>query len=119
MKKFFGDLEAEVMEIVWSNQPVTVKRVLYFLKKKREYAYTTAMTALNRLTAKGYLKRIKKSHAYTYVPVLSREQFLEFAVEEVIGGLLKDFRGYAAPLLKSKKPKSPAKPPQKKKKGRK
>ncbi len=111
IRKFFGDLEAEVMEIVWANHPVTVKRVLYFLKKKRDYAYTTAMTALNRLTVKGYLKRVKQSHAYAYTPVMSREEFLEYAVKAITGGLLKDFKSYAAPLLAGKKPSSPKKKP--------
>jgi len=94
IRKFFGDLEAEVMEIVWANNPVTVKRVLYFLKKKRDYAYTTAMTVLNRLALKGYLKRVKKSHAYTYIPALNREEFLKYAVKQVMKGLQQDFKPY-------------------------
>jgi len=33
LAKFCGELEAKIMEVVWANGPMTVKRALYFLNK--------------------------------------------------------------------------------------
>ncbi len=38
LEKFFGKLEAEVMDTVWAGEPMTVKRARYFLNKKNNYA---------------------------------------------------------------------------------
>jgi predicted transcriptional regulator len=91
LAKFFGRLEAEVMKIVWTQNPITVKRVLYFINKNNSYAYTTIMTIMNRLTGKNLLTREKKGHSYQYSPTIGEEEFLTLATEEIIGGLLDDF----------------------------
>ena len=59
LEKFFGKLEALVIDIVWEHSPVTIKRVLYFLNidRSHEYAYTTVMTVMNRLVKKNILKQ--------------------------------------------------------------
>ncbi len=92
IRKFFGELEGAVMEIVWENHPISVKRALYLLKK--DFAYTTIMTVMNRLTAKGLLSRIKKGHSFVYEPAVSRVDFLKFAVNFVVDSARKDFSQY-------------------------
>ena len=89
--KFLGDLECEIMEIIWANSPLTVKRVLYFIQKKRPYAYTTIMTVMNRLANKGLLTRNKKGQAFIYTPLQSRAEFLRGTVEKILTGLWEDF----------------------------
>ncbi len=86
-----GGLEARVMEIIWANKSLTVKRVHYFLSKKRSYAYTTVMTIMNRLVTKCYLDRKKVSHAYEYTPLMSREEFLDYAVGGTVKSIKSDF----------------------------
>lgn len=89
--KFFGKLESEIMEIIWLNGPMTVKRALYFLNKNHNYAYTTVMTVMNRLSEKNILKRNKESHSFLYSPTLNKKEFLSMASEKIIYGLIKDY----------------------------
>ena len=91
LEKFFGKLEAEVMEVVWSNPPLTIKRALHFLNKKNSYAYTTIMTIMNRLVKKNILKRDKKSHSFVYTALISKKDFLEHAAEEIVSSLMNDY----------------------------
>jgi predicted transcriptional regulator len=102
LEKFWGKLEAELLEIVWENGPMTVKRALFFIRKKRLYAYTTIMTMMNHLVRKGILLREKKGHSFVYYPVLTRNEFLKVAAEDIIAGLLKDFPDITGPLLADK-----------------
>ncbi|HHI02808.1 MAG: BlaI/MecI/CopY family transcriptional regulator [Candidatus Zixiibacteriota bacterium] len=92
LEKFFGTLEAEVIDIVWKSSPVTIKRVLFFLNKNHNYAYTTAMTVMNRLVRKNILKRTKKSHSYVYTPLISKGEFLKLAVESIVSSLYNDYQ---------------------------
>lgn len=100
MGKFFGELEAEVMEIAWENSPVNVKRVQYFLNKKKKYAYTTIMTVMNRLHAKEYLTRTKQGHSFQYAPAVLREEFLKYALRAIILSIRRDFRTESETLFK-------------------
>ena len=91
LEKFFGKLEAKVIDIVWENAPVTIKRVLYFLNADHDYAYTTVMTVMNRLVNKNILKRTKESHSFVYTALISRNEFLEQAIELIISSLYNDY----------------------------
>jgi len=87
----FGDLEADIMEFVWKEGTVTASEVWEALRKKRDLAYTTVKTVMGRLAEKGYLKRRMRDRAYSYEPVMGREEFLRTVSEEVLEGVLLDF----------------------------
>lgn len=90
--KVLGELESEVMEIVWQSQtPVSVKAVTQILQKKRSIAYTTVMTIMGRLTDKGLLKRKEFGKAYTYQPVYSKEKFLTRISRQIIRNFISSF----------------------------
>jgi predicted transcriptional regulator len=62
-------LESEVMEAVWrAGRPVSVRHVLDALNAGRAapLAYTTVMTVMNRLVAKGVLARDGERRSYVY-----------------------------------------------------
>ena len=74
-KRGFGDLEAVVMEWVWStDDPVTVRDVFADLATRREIAYTTVMSTMDNLHRKGWLNRRLEGKAYSYWPSMTREQ---------------------------------------------
>jgi predicted transcriptional regulator len=74
-RRAFGDLEAVVMERVWStDDPVTVREVLADLATRREIAYTTVMSTMDNLHRKGWLNRTREGRAYSYWPTVTREQ---------------------------------------------
>jgi predicted transcriptional regulator len=99
LQKFMGKLEADVMEIVWENGPLTVKRALFFISHKHHYAYTTIMTVMNKLTQKGMLSREKSGHSFVYSAQMGKEQFLGFAVKKVISSLQDDFGAIVSSFL--------------------
>jgi predicted transcriptional regulator len=99
LQKFWGKLEAEILEIIWTNGPMTVKRALYFAGQKRKYAYTTIMTVMRNLTKKGILARKKKGHAFVYDAVLTKSEFLNYAAEKIIAGLTPDYYEIALSVL--------------------
>ena len=53
------DLEADIMEVVWSKgwQEFAVADVQHELERERDIAYTTVMTTVSRLHEKGLLDR--------------------------------------------------------------
>ncbi len=99
LEKFWGKLEAEILEIVWANGPMTVKRALYFINQTHKYAYTTIMTVMNHLEKKGILTREKEGHSFLYASIMTKEEFLKYAAEKIIDGLLADFAEIASPVL--------------------
>ena len=83
-----GDLERAVMDHLWdSGAPQTVRQVHDGLCVRRELAYTTVMTVLQRLARKGLVAQIRDDRAHRYTPVHGRD--------ELIAGLMVDALGEA------------------------
>ena len=92
LRKFLGELELAIMEIVWNQQPISVSEVLTILNtQQRKLAYTSVMTVMSRLVEKGWLKTEKRGRAYIYRAVQSRSEAEATAVGEVVRALLNDF----------------------------
>ncbi|MFA5710905.1 BlaI/MecI/CopY family transcriptional regulator [Mycolicibacterium sp.] len=73
--KAFGDLEAVVMDSLWSrSEPATVRNVHDELSAQRQIAYTTVMSTMDNLFRKGWLVRDKVGLAYHYQPTMTREE---------------------------------------------
>ncbi len=90
--KILGELESEIMDIVWMNDQASVRFVLLKLEKSRKIAYTTVMTVMARLYDKGILKRkMDKSGAFIYIAVKDKKSFLANASEKIIKNFLKQY----------------------------
>jgi predicted transcriptional regulator len=83
------DLEADIMEVVWSKgwERFSVGAVHGELERAREIAYTTVMTTVVRLHDKGLLERHRDGRRYLYRPKLSRHDFLQRMASEVLDSL--------------------------------
>lgn len=73
---FMGATEALLMDLIWKQKQLTVKRALSLIKATPKPAYTTVMTILNRLAEKKLLGRTKDGHHFIYSATLSRKDFL-------------------------------------------
>jgi predicted transcriptional regulator len=83
----FGQLEAVVMERLWSyGRPVPVREVLEDLQRDRRIAYTTVMTVMDNLHRKGFLTREMAGLAYRYQTAQTREQHHATVMGEVLAG---------------------------------
>ena len=90
--QILGELEAEIMEIVWKLKSASVREVLDNLKKRRKVAYTTIMTVMARLAGKGILKRkLDESAAYIYTPAQDKGVFLANSSRKLIKNLIDEF----------------------------
>jgi predicted transcriptional regulator len=96
LRKILGDLEADIMEVIWARGQATVHDVHERLAADRELAYTTVMTVMSRLADKGLLEKWKDGAAYVYVPAASKEEFTRRTVGTVLSELLDDF---TAPVM--------------------
>ena len=71
-----GPLETEILNIVWELGCATVKDVheRILADPDRELAYTSVTTVLRRLTQKGWLICEKQERAFSWRPLVSREE---------------------------------------------
>ena len=88
VKQVLGELEAEVISLLWQQPNQTVVEVEERLRRKREIAHTTVLTTLDRMHRKGYLIREKKGKAFVYSPSYTQQEFERRLAQEVLGALL-------------------------------
>lgn len=85
-----GGLEAEVLRVVWDKGDVTVRDVYEELRLRRRIAYTTVMSVLRNLSAKGLLLQDTSKPAYVYRAAVRDEEvargILQAVVEKIMGG---------------------------------
>ena len=84
-----GELEREVMDHLWSApEPQTVRQVHEALAARRDLAYTTIMTVLQRLAKKNLVVQHRDDRAHRYAPTNGRD--------ELVAGLMVDALDQAA-----------------------
>jgi predicted transcriptional regulator len=87
IKQVLGELEADVISVLWQQPNQTVVEVEERLRRKREIAHTTVLTTLDRMHRKGYLAREKQGKAFVYSPRHTREEFERALAQEILGAL--------------------------------
>ncbi|WP_373478853.1 BlaI/MecI/CopY family transcriptional regulator [Geminocystis sp.] len=75
-KLSLGFLEQEILEIIWDLGSASAKDVheKILADPERELAYASVMTVLQRLTKKGWIQYVKKSRAFYWYPLISKDQ---------------------------------------------
>ena len=69
-----GKLQRAVLEIVWELGQASVHQVRDRLCRKKELAYTTILTAMQKLEKAGWLKHRAEGKSYVYLPTRTREE---------------------------------------------
>lgn len=118
LSKFLGDLEVDIMELVWkkANPTVTVRDIYEILRQQRTIAYTTVMTTMARLAEKGILRIVDKAGlANCYTPEQSRTDFVQGCVSRTLEIFMSEFPGESANFLSKWKGPVAKKPVPKKK----
>jgi len=100
IRKVLGDLEAEIMEVIWArpdDHGTTVRDVFEVLYARRSLSYTTVMTTMARLARTRLLSAEippdAPRNAYVYYPTSSKEMFVSRFVGRVLEDLLVSFSG--------------------------
>lgn len=102
--RYLGDLQAQVMAILWRRESATVREVVDELNegRKRELAYTTVLTLVSRLWSRRLLTRDPEGRGYRYRPAKTRDELLGDFSDELIDRLLSDFGEIAVARLSAK-----------------
>ena len=91
-----GARELAIMKVVWRLEEASVREVYEVLRKRRSVAYTTVMTMMSTLEAKGYLKKRTDGRAFRYRPARPEGRVITSLVREFIDRV---FDGASQPLL--------------------
>lgn len=84
--KGLGDLEAQVMDVLWgTDAPLSVRHVLDLLPQERHRAYTTVLTVLDNLHRKDFVVRERVGRAWNYRPAQSRDEHVAGLLDDALG----------------------------------
>ena len=90
------DAELELLTILWSRGPSTVRDVHDAIVKRKPTQYTTVLKTLQIMAEKGLVRRDEKQRAHVYQAARPRE----WTQKQLAGDLLqRGFEGSAARLL--------------------
>ena len=94
MRITLADREAELMDVLWDRGPSTVSEVQ--AEVSDELAYTTVLTMLRKLEAKGYIGHTGDGRAHRFHPLIERGAAQEGALKALVARL---FKGSSDALL--------------------
>jgi predicted transcriptional regulator len=85
------------MDVVWRRGEATVHAVQDELNSAAETprAYTTVMTVMHRLHAKGLLERERRGRSDVFRPALSREEYMGARAQAEVDALVDEFGDFA------------------------
>jgi len=93
-----GRLELQIMQVVWDKGTATVHDVKEALTRGRKPAYSTILTMMRKLEAKGYLEHDVADRTYVYRAMVTRQT----ARQSMLGDLLQRvFEGSPSLLISS------------------
>ena len=88
--------ELEILHILWSRGPSTVREIHEVLSKEKDVGYTSALKLLQIMTTKGLVTRTEEQRAHVYEAALPAEKTKQQMAADV---LQRVFRGSASQLM--------------------
>jgi BlaI family penicillinase repressor len=82
-----ADREAELMQVLWDKGPSTVTEVQ--AEVSDVLAYTTVLTILRKLEAKGYVGHTGEGRAHRYTTLVARDEARRSALDALSSKLFK------------------------------
>jgi len=70
-----GELELPLMEILWTKGSMKGRDLYEAIRASKKIAYTTALTVLDRLSKKGFVKKDRESGTILFTPAVSRNDY--------------------------------------------
>jgi len=91
LNRFFGPLEAKIMDVLWDGGDKTIKDVQRILDQEKATNFNTVMTVMNRLVDKGFLDKRMEGRSSVYQPVQTRTEFLNTQSKDMTNELMDEF----------------------------
>jgi len=79
-----GELQRAALEVVWQLGQANVHEVRRQIARRKKLAYTTILTALQKLEKTGWLTHRPDGKSYIYLPARTREQAGARSVRKLI-----------------------------------
>jgi BlaI family transcriptional regulator, penicillinase repressor len=90
------DAELEILTVLWSTGPTTVREIHSVISRRRQAQYSTVLKFLQIMSEKGLVRRDEKQRAHIYEATRPRE----WTQRQLAGDLLeRAFAGSAKALL--------------------
>jgi predicted transcriptional regulator len=93
LSRFFGPLEAKILEFLWEGEELSIKEVQQRLEAEKVVSFNTVMTVMKRLVDKGVLQKRTKGRTSLFKPIQSKTEFLEEQSKKLTENLLDEFGG--------------------------
>ena len=90
------EVEMEILQVLWDQEPATVREVVEVLNQTRPRAYTSILSMLNVMFEKRLVKREMQGRAHVYRASTSREKTLGGVVKDLLG---RTFQGATTSLI--------------------
>ncbi|SBV37461.1 Transcriptional regulator, penicillinase repressor family [uncultured Stenotrophomonas sp.] len=94
-RKTIGDQELALLQYLGENQPASVGEVAAGFGESRGLARSTVLTMMERLRAKGYLRRAQHAGVYRYEATAGQQEVVNSAVgsfvEKTLQGSISPF----------------------------
>ncbi len=91
-----GELQRAVLEAVWKLGEANVHQVRDRLAQKKQLAYTTVLSAMQKLEKAGWLRHRAEGKSYVYLPTQTRDQAGAGSVRQFLNSI---FAGNAIALF--------------------
>ena len=88
--------ELELLQVLWENGPSTVREMHEAISGDRNTGYTTTLKVLQKMTAKGLVRRDESSRSHLYMPVLEQQKTQQQLASDL---MQKGFGGSSARLV--------------------
>src|SRR6476660_7498375 len=88
--------EFEVLRILWTDGPLTVREVMEILNRRRPRAYTSVMSLLGVMADKGLVVRKAQGRAFVYAAKAGRSKTMRRLLGDLLG---RAFEGSASLLV--------------------
>ena len=86
-RESLGELQLQVMQVVWELGDGTVAEVHEALCESRPLAYTTVLSTLRGLERRDYVSHTTEGKAHRFSPRVSREQHTDASISKLVTNL--------------------------------
>ncbi|MCB9296984.1 MAG: BlaI/MecI/CopY family transcriptional regulator [Lewinellaceae bacterium] len=85
-----SESELEILQVLWEEEPATVRTVHEALAREKDVGYTTTLKQMQRMLEKGVLRRIEKGRVHYYQTAVKgpavRQSLLQRLLKNAFGG---------------------------------
>jgi BlaI family penicillinase repressor len=91
-----SNTELEILHVLWSRGPSTVRQVFDVMRKDRDVGYTTVLKIMQVMAAKKLVKRDESDRSHVYSPAVEEKSVKRRLVTDLLD---RAFDGSAAGLV--------------------